>query len=122
MIALAIGVMFWPVISHADTALQKAGRGLAALTTPFLEIPGNIITTSEREGSLAGWTEGFAKGLGMAIVRPAVGAYKLARRRSRLPRTSSRSSSPDYPWSYFGPARAAGLPGARTPLGWLRER
>jgi putative exosortase-associated protein (TIGR04073 family) len=103
MIVVAIGMMFWPLISRADTPLEKAGRGLAALTTPFLEIPGNIVDTSERKGPLAGWTEGLAKGLGMAIVRPAVGAYELASAPFPAPKNFEPVLEPEYPWSYFGP-------------------
>jgi putative exosortase-associated protein (TIGR04073 family) len=103
MIVVAIGMMFWPIISRADTRLEKAGRGLAALTTPFLEVPGNIVDTSERKGPLAGWTEGLAKGLGMAIVRPAVGAYELVSAPFPAPANYEPVLSPEYPWSYFGP-------------------
>src|SRR5215468_6551608 len=70
-------VVVWSPASSADTALHKAGRGLAAMTTPFLELPGNIIETNRQEGPLAGWTMGVAKGIGMTIVRPAVGLYEL---------------------------------------------
>src|SRR3989442_14656186 len=55
-------VMAWSPASRADTALHKAGRGLAAMTTPFLQIPGNIIQTSQREGDVAGWTTWVTKG------------------------------------------------------------
>jgi len=36
-------VLMWSTGSSADTATEKAGRGLAAITTPFLELPGNIV-------------------------------------------------------------------------------
>src|SRR3989442_13883313 len=77
MIAVSVGLLIWRIVSHADTPAEKAGRGLAAIPTPFLETPGNIVATSEREGPLAGWTAGLARGLGMAIVRPPVGVYEL---------------------------------------------
>jgi putative exosortase-associated protein (TIGR04073 family) len=102
MIALSVGLMFWPVISRADTRLEKAGRGLAAMTTPFLEIPGNIVDTSQREGPLAGWTAGLARGLGMAIVRPAVGTYELVSAPFPAPANYEPIMEPEYPWSYFG--------------------
>jgi len=103
MLAVSLGMLIWPIISHADTPLEKAGRGLAALTTPFLEIPGNIVETSERKGPLAGWTEGLAIGLGMAIVRPAVGAYELVSAPFPAPANFEPVLEPEYPWSYFGP-------------------
>ena len=102
MIAFSVGLMFWPVISSADTRLEKAGRGLAGITTPFLEVPGNIVETSEREGALAGWTAGLARGLGMAIVRPAVGVYELVSAPWPAPANYEPILSPEYPWSYFG--------------------
>ena len=111
VIAFSVGLMFWPVIARADTPLEKAGRGLAGLTTPFLEIPGNIVTTSEREGALAGWTEGLAKGLGMAIVRPAVGAYELASAPFPAPANYEPILEPEYPWSYFGSGEGGKEPG-----------
>lgn len=95
-------VLFVPMISQADTALQKAGRGAAAITTPFLEIPGNIITTTEREGAAAGWTEGLAKGIGMFIVRPAIGFYELVTAPFPAPANYEPILTPEYPWSYFG--------------------
>jgi putative exosortase-associated protein (TIGR04073 family) len=91
-----------PAISHADTAMHKAGRGLAAIFTPFLEIPGNIITTTDREGAVAGWTEGFAKGLGMFIIRPPVGVYELVTAPIPAPANYEPILKPEYPWSYFG--------------------
>ena len=101
-LAVSVGLMFWPVVSRADTPLQKAGRGLAAITTPFLEIPGNIKQTTEREGAPAGWTEGFAKGLGMFIMRPPVGVYELITAPIPAPSNYQPILKPEYPWSYFG--------------------
>ena len=102
MIATAIALLVWPMVSHADTAWHKAGRGLAEITTAFLEIPGNIITTSNREGKAAGWTEGFAKGLGMFILRPPIGVYELVTAPIPAPANYEPILSPEYPWSYFG--------------------
>src|SRR5262245_66604918 len=102
MIVTAIGLLFWPVISRADTAWHKAGRGAAGITTAFLEIPGNIITTTNREGAAAGWTEGFAKGLGMFVLRPAVGVYELVTAPIPAPANYEPILTPEYPWSHLG--------------------
>ena len=102
MVAVSITLLIWPIVSHADTPLQKAGRGLAGITTPFLEIPGNIKQTTERDGAPAGWTEGFAKGLGMAILRPPVGVYELITAPIPAPSNYEPILKPEYPWSYFG--------------------
>ena len=102
MIAVSVGLLIWPIVSHADTPGEKAGRGLAAITTPFLEIPGNIVETSQREGPLAGWTGGLAKGIGMTIVRPPVGVYELVTAPIAAPKNYEPILQPEYPWSYFG--------------------
>ena len=98
----AICAVGTPMVSQADTAMEKAGRGLAAMFTPFLEIPGNIITTTEREGAAAGWTEGLAKGIGMFIIRPPVGVYELVTAPIPAPANYEPILTPEYPWSYFG--------------------
>ena len=61
--------------------------------------------TTEREGAPAGWTEGFAKGLGMTIVRPAIGVYELATAPFPAPPNFEPILEPEYPWSYFGSGR-----------------
>ena len=101
-IALALAtIAVWPLAAAADTAAGKAGRGLAAITTPFLEIPGNIVDTSERHGYLSGWTVGLAKGIGMTVVRPLVGVYELVTAPFPAPANFEPILEPEYPWSYF---------------------
>ena len=102
-LAMAVAMLLSPIASRADTPGMKAGRGFAAITTPFLEIPGNIVETSEREGPLAGWTEGLARGIGMSIVRPPVGAFELVTALIAAPADYKPIIEPEYPWSYFGP-------------------
>ena len=97
----AVAVMTWSPVSQADTALHKAGRGLAAMTTPFLEIPGNIKRTTEEEGAPAGWTKGFAMGLGMTVIRPTVGVYEFLSAPIPAPPNYAPILKPEYPWSYF---------------------
>jgi putative exosortase-associated protein (TIGR04073 family) len=104
---LAVGV--WSSASYADTPGEKAGRGLASIFTPFLEIPGNIIVTSREDGPLAGWTMGLAKGLGMAIVRPVVGFYELLSAPFAAPANYEPILQPEYPWSYFGDGQNSGV-------------
>jgi len=103
-LASALAVLFvlvWPLVSSADNAADKAGRGFAAIATPFLEIPGNIIDTSEREGAAAGWTVGLAKGIGMSIIRPPIGVYELLTAPIPAPANFEPILQPEYPWSYF---------------------
>jgi len=116
----AVLVAGWSPVARAYTehggpdfdrgsALHKAGRGLAAITTPFLEIPGNIKVTTEEHGAPAGWTEGFAMGLGMTIIRPVVGVYELITAPFPAPEDYKPILKPEYPWSYFGSGDRSGL-------------
>jgi putative exosortase-associated protein (TIGR04073 family) len=98
MVAIAI----WPASSSADTVWHKMGRGFAEMTTPFLELPGNIIDTNEREGPVAAWSTGVARGIGMTIVRPVVGLYEVATAPIAAPKNFEPILEPEYPWSYFG--------------------
>ncbi|HVH05613.1 MAG TPA: exosortase system-associated protein, TIGR04073 family [Myxococcota bacterium] len=92
----------WCSPAGADTAGHKAGRGLAAISTPFLEIPGNVIATNRREGPVEAWTMGLARGIGMTIVRPGVGVYELVTAPFPMPENYEPILEPEYPWSYFG--------------------
>jgi len=92
----------WCSPSGADTAGHKAGRGLAAIATPFLEVPGNVIATNRREGPVEAWTMGLARGIGMTIVRPGVGVYELVTAPFPVPENYEPILEPEYPWSYFG--------------------
>ena len=92
-----------------DTAMTKLGRGLAGMTTGFLELPGNVYATSERDGALAGATIGFAKGLGMIPVRELVGVYEFVTAPFPVPEDYDPILRPDYPWDYFQGAKPAGL-------------
>src|SRR3990172_6692661 len=60
-----------------QTAARKLGRGLAGMTTGFLEVPGNIVKTSRERGMGWGFTLGFVQGLGMIVVRGLVGGYEF---------------------------------------------
>jgi putative exosortase-associated protein (TIGR04073 family) len=101
-LAVAVGMLLTPIVSRADTPGMKAGRGFAAITTPFLEIPGNIVETSKREGWLAGWTAGLARGIGMSVVRPPIGTFELITALIAAPADYKPILQPEYPWSYFG--------------------
>jgi putative exosortase-associated protein (TIGR04073 family) len=107
--AAALLVSAWSPAADAGTRLHKAGRGLAAITTPFLEIPGNIKQTTERDGAPAGWTEGFAMGLGMTVIRPVVGVYELITAPFPAPSNYRPILHPEYPWSYFGSGDRSGV-------------
>jgi hypothetical protein len=72
--AALVGILLTPSLSLAVeyTSARKAGRGLAAMTTRFLEIPGNMVAESRKHGAGAGVPLGF-----VPIIEP------------------------EFPWSYF---------------------
>ena len=65
------GILSVPTLSQAVeyTAARKAGRGLAAMTTGFLEVPGNMVAASREHGTGMGMPLGFALGLGKLVIR-----------------------------------------------------
>ena len=71
------GLLLLPTVGSADTRYDegrydpkdKLARGLAGMTTGFLELPGNIVAENREHGAAAAATIGFAKGLGMIPVR-----------------------------------------------------
>ena len=91
--------------ARAQTALRKAGRGLAAMTTGFLEIPGNIYKGSVEDGVGGGFL-GFAKGLGMVVPRTLVGVYEFVTAPIPAPANFRPVLEPEFPWSYFAGSSA----------------
>jgi putative exosortase-associated protein (TIGR04073 family) len=100
-----------PGAAGADTAGDKALRGLAGMTTGFLELPGNIAVETEERGPGAGIPVGFAKGLGMIVMRELVGVYELLTSPIAVPENYEPVMQPEYPWGYF---EAGGVDQARN--------
>jgi putative exosortase-associated protein (TIGR04073 family) len=61
-----------------DGMAGKAGRGLANVTTGWMELPKQIYTTSKEDGTAMGIFLGPLKGLGMTVVRTLSGVGELA--------------------------------------------
>lgn len=101
--AAALAVMLAPGAAVAQTAQEKFGRGLAAMTTGFLEVPGHMVEESRRNGPAAGATLGFAKGLGAVVVRELVGVYEFVTAPFPVPRGYRPVIEPEYPWDHFEP-------------------
>jgi len=97
------GLLLLPAPGHAQTAARKAGRGLAAMTCGFLEIPGNMVVEGRRQGP-GGVALGFAKGLGMVVVRTLVGVYELVTAPLPAPERFRPILQPEFPWDYFDDA------------------
>lgn len=83
------------------TASDKFVRGLAGMTTSFLEVPGNMVAETDERGAAEGLPIGFAKGLGMIVVRTPVGVYEFLSAPFPAPDGYRPIIRPEYPWSYF---------------------
>ena len=91
------------------TAMDKLGRGLAGMTTGFLELPGNIAAENRDHGAGSAATIGFAKGLGMIPVRELVGVYNFVTAPFPFPNNYGPILQPEYPWGYFDGAHSASI-------------
>ena len=105
-----------PADGTAQTAMRKAGRGLAAMTCSFLEVPGNMVAQGRQDGA-GGVALGFAKGLGMIVPRVLVGVYEFVTCPVPAPAHFRSILEPEFPWSYFetGPSTAGGTSRNRRP-------
>src|SRR5262249_58321967 len=110
---LAISMTLAPA-ARAQTALRKAGRGLAAMTTGFLEIPGNIYKGSVEDGVGGGFL-GFAKGLGMIVPRTLVGVYEFVSCPIPAPSGFRPILDPEFPWGYFAASGRSEAPRSSPP-------
>jgi putative exosortase-associated protein (TIGR04073 family) len=98
---LLLATLLAPAVAEAQTATRKFGRGLAAMTTCFLEIPGNMVKETRDHGLGRGLTLGFVKGLGGVVVRPLVGVYEFLTAPFEVPDGYAPLIEPEFPWSYF---------------------
>ena len=100
---IAIGTVLLPATALAgeQTAARKAGRGLAAMTTGFLEVPGNIVRTTRERGAGWGWSLGFVTGLGKIVVRELVGVFEFVTAPFEVPEGYEPIIEPEFPWDYF---------------------
>ncbi len=103
MFAAIVGILSTPALSQTEeyTAARKAGRGLAAMTTSFLEVPGNMVVESRERGPGMGVPLGFVFGLGKIVVRVLVGVYEFVSAPIEAPAGFEPIIEPEYPWSYF---------------------
>ncbi len=85
----------------AQTAARKFGRGMADVTTGFLEVPGNTVVETDQHGAAAGVPIGFAKGLGKLVARELVGVYEIVSAPFPVPEGYRPPMQPEFPWQYF---------------------
>ncbi len=105
--AILVLVVLLPGVASAaeQNAARKFGRGLASMTTCFLEIPGNVVKTSRERGYGWGFSLGFVIGMGKMIPRVLVGAYELVSAPFPLPEGYKPIIPPEFPWDYFDEPR-----------------
>lgn len=101
--ACLVATILLPCVASAaqQTAARKAGRGLAAMTCGFLEIPGNVVAETRSRGPAWGFTLGFATGLGKLVVRELVGVYEFVTSPFAIPGGFQPIIQPEFPWDYF---------------------
>jgi putative exosortase-associated protein (TIGR04073 family) len=77
-VLMAAAVVSAPAGAATDGGpVRKLGRGFGNLTTGWLELGTQIMQTTEKSGSWAGATVGFARGLVFGVGRTLVGAIEL---------------------------------------------
>lgn len=81
-----------------DGMATKAGRGLANMTTGWLELPKQIYTTSKEDGVAKGILIGPFKGIGMTIARTVVGVGEFATFFLSFPGFYDPYIDPPYVW------------------------
>jgi putative exosortase-associated protein (TIGR04073 family) len=101
LFAASLAALVVPSVAEAQSAGRKLGRGLAAMTTGFLEIPGNMVKESRETNQVRGFTLGFAKGLGAVVVRELVGVYEFLTCPFDIPKGYAPIIQPEFPWGYF---------------------
>jgi putative exosortase-associated protein (TIGR04073 family) len=106
-LALALLILVTAVPVGAQTAGRKFGRALAAMTTSFLEIPGNMVAESRARGNAEGLPLGFARGCGMIVPRVLVGVFEFVTAPFAAPAGYRPILEPEFPWSYFDEGGAA---------------
>jgi putative exosortase-associated protein (TIGR04073 family) len=87
--------------THAQTAPRKFLRGLAGVTTAFLEVPGNMVAETRERGPAEGIPLGFALGCGMIVPRVLVGVYEFVSAPFPFPDHYAVILKPEFPWGYF---------------------
>jgi putative exosortase-associated protein (TIGR04073 family) len=87
--------------ADAQTATRKFLRGLAGMTTAFLEVPGNMVEQTNRRGAAGGIPLGFAIGCGMIVPRVLVGVYEFVSAPFPAPDGYKPILQPEFPWGYF---------------------
>ena len=104
ILALACACVLPPSAVHAGSPLRKLGRGLANVTTGFLEVPGRIVEETRKRPPVEGWALGFVEGVGGIIPRELVGVYEVVTSPFPAPPDYRPILEPEFPWGHFDEA------------------
>jgi putative exosortase-associated protein (TIGR04073 family) len=102
-----------PAPADAQSAPRKFLRGLAGMTTAFLEVPGNMVEQTDKRGAAGGIPLGFAIGCGMIVPRVLVGVYEFVSAPFPFPEHYDPILEPEFPWGYFEGTSSAPPPRKR---------
>jgi len=83
--------------NYISTSSEKLVTGVANAATGFIELPKNIILTSQRDGIAQGMTFGLVSGLMHAVGRTVIGVFDVATFWIPTP----PSVQPTYVWEDF---------------------
>jgi putative exosortase-associated protein (TIGR04073 family) len=83
-----------PPLDYGDAVKLKLGSGLSNLTMGLVEVPKNIILTSNQVNLLFGWTGGVIKGTAHALGRTLSGIVDLF----TAPLGNRPIPNPPFPW------------------------
>jgi putative exosortase-associated protein (TIGR04073 family) len=106
LLAVVGFVLANPALAGAQeyTAARKAGRGLADITTGFLEVPAHMIERTRQHGPWLGVPFGFAEGLARFVQREVVGVYELVTAPFPAPAGYEPVLEPEFAWDHFDDA------------------
>ena len=90
--------------AFADDGTQDTGRlvatkffrGIVNAVTGWMEIPKQMIQTSNQEGAAKGLSWGFVKGIGWAVGRSVIGAYEIITFPFPVPEDYKPMLQPEY--------------------------
>jgi putative exosortase-associated protein (TIGR04073 family) len=122
LLLVVVLILALPSFGQAQTAVDKFSRGFAGMTLGFLELPGNMVRESDRRGAAEGIPLGFAKGLGMIVVRELVGVWEFVSAPFPAPEGYRPIIEPEYPWDYFDGSSSRREARARVERAVYRER
>lgn len=80
MVAVMAGVLIigFATVASAENCFDKLGRGLVNTASGWLEVPNQLVLTSQEYNPFAGVTYGTGKGVGVGIYRTGTGVFDIA--------------------------------------------